>query len=92
MSDLGTFWESIGANALFGLAYVAYKIFERCQKSKCKMDKEHGLTFDLGEPGDCAASDMSRLGDLLKARSIHHLKAKSPPAVPPPINIHGRPV
>jgi len=83
MSDLSTFWESIGANALLVVCYAAYKVFDRCQKSKCKMDKESGFTFDLGDPGECAATDMARLGDLLKARSMHHLVRTGSPASKP---------
>ena len=79
------FVGSIGANALLALAYGLYKIFDRCQRSKCKMDGEKGLTFDLGDPGDsCPATDMARLADLLKQRSLHHLKGRSPPLGPPP--------
>jgi hypothetical protein len=82
------FAGSIGANALLAVAYACWKIFDRCQRSKCKMDGEKGLTFDLGDPNDtCPATDMARLGELLKQRSMHHvkrLKARSPPAGPPP--------
>ena len=78
------FAGSIGANALLALDYGLWKIFDRCQRSKCKMDAEKGLTFDLGDPNDsCAATDMARLGDLLKQRSMHH-KARGPPKGPPP--------
>lgn len=84
MADLTTFWESLGANLLLMVAYIGYKVFDRCQRSKCKMDKEHGFTFDLGDPSECAATDMGKLGELLKARSLHHLKARSPPSFPPP--------
>jgi hypothetical protein len=87
MADLSTFWESIGANALLAAAYMGWKLFERCQRSKCKMDKEHGLTFDLGDPSECAATDMGKLGELLKARSMHHLKSRSPPTHPPPTSL-----
>lgn len=76
---LTTFWESLGANALLAVAYGAWKLFDRCQRSKCKMDKEHGLMFDLGDPSECAATDMGKLGELLKARSVHHLRNRSPP-------------
>ena len=76
---MDNFWSSVGANALLALGYTAFKIFDRCSKSKCKMDKEHGFQFDLGDPEDCPATDMSNLADLLKARSQHHLKSKGSP-------------
>ena len=75
------FVGSIGANVLLALAYGLYKIFDRCQRSKCKMDADKGLTFDLGDPNDCPATDMARLGDILKQRSMHHLKSRSPERV-----------
>ena len=40
------FAGSIGANAILAVAYGLWKIFDRCQRSKCKMDAEKGLTFD----------------------------------------------
>ena len=74
-----SFTSSLLANGLLALGYAAWKVFDRCSKSKCRMDKESGLTFDLGEPSDCPATDMSNLADLLKQRSMHHLqRAKSP--------------
>ena len=73
-----SFTSSMLANGLLALGYAAWKIFDRCSKSKCKMDKEHGFAFDLGDPSECAATDMSKLADLLKQRSMHHLRSKSP--------------
>ena len=75
MSTYDTLWQSIGANALLAVAYAAWKVFERCQRSKCAVDKEKGFTFDLGDPGECAATDMAKLGELLKARSQHWHRA-----------------
>ena len=75
---MDNFWSSVGANALLALGYAAFKIFDRCSKSKCAIDKEHGLQFDLGDPEECPATDMANLAELLKARSQHHLsKTKS---------------
>ena len=71
------FTSSLLANGLLAVGYAIWKIFDRCSKSKCRMDKESGLTFDLGDPGDCPATDMSNLADLLKQRSMHHLRAKN---------------
>ena len=86
------FVSSIGANMLLALAYAAYKIFDRCQRSKCKMTKEAGLTFDLGDPDDCPATDMQRFAEILRQRSEHHFNkngetkrgAPPRPATPPP--------
>ena len=71
------FTSSLLANGLLALGYAIWKVFDRCSKSKCRMDKESGLVFDLGEPADCPATDMSNLADLLKQRSMHHLRAKN---------------
>ena len=87
------FVSSIGANALLAIAYAAYKLFDRCQRSKCKMTKEAGLTFDLGDPDDCPVTDMQRLAEVLRQRSEHHFSLKKGstkrgdpprPAAPPP--------
>ena len=67
-----TFWESLGANALLAAAYAAYKIFDRCSRSKCKMDHEHGLQFDLGDPSECPGTEMNKLAEILKSRSQHY--------------------
>ncbi len=92
------FVSSIGANALLAIAYAAYKIFDRCSRSKCKMTKEAGLTFDLGDPDDCPATDMRRFAEVLRQRSEHHIKKRVPaprsptaiarPQTPPPYPPH----
>ena len=66
-----SFWESLGANAILAGVYVIYKVFDRCMHSKCKYNKEGGLDFDLGDPTD-AATDMGKIAELLKSRSLHH--------------------
>ena len=53
-----SFTSSLLANGLLAIGYAAWKIFDRCSKSKCRMDKESGLTFDLGDPSDCPATDL----------------------------------
>ena len=77
------FVSSIGANMLLALAYAAYKIFDRCQRSKCKMTKEAGLTFDLGDPDECPATDMQRFAEILRERSEHHLNGGTKRGIPP---------
>jgi len=77
------FLGSIGANFLLAVAYAAYKVLDRCQRSKCKMTKEAGLTFDLGDPDDCPASDMKRLAEVLRQRSEHHFSIRARPPSPP---------
>lgn len=71
------FMSSMLANGLLALGYAAWKVFDRCSKSKCRMDKESGLTFDLGEPSDSPATDMGHLAEILKQRSMHHLAKES---------------
>ena len=78
-----TFMENLYANAILAGGYLVYKIFDRCLHSKCKFTKDGGLDFDLGDPEDCASTDMAKLGELLKQRSQHY-KARLPPADPPP--------
>ena len=85
------FVSSIGANALLAIAYAAYKIFDRCSRSKCKMTKEAGLTFDLGDVDECPVTDMQRLAEVLRQRSEHHFSIKQgltrcgdPPRPPTP--------
>ena len=87
------FVSSLGANMLLALAYAAYKVFDRCQRSKCKMTKEAGLTFDLGDPDECPVTDMQRFAEILRQRSEHHFSIKNGdakrgapprPATPPP--------
>lgn len=75
---LNTFWESMAANGLLALAYTVYKVFDRCANSKCKMDKEHGLQFDLGDPANCPSSEFEKLSELFKQRSMHYKNAPSP--------------
>ena len=71
-----TFYESLGANAILAGAYVIYKVFDRCMHGKCRYNKEGGLDFDLGDPVD-ATTDMSKIAELLKSRSLMH-RNKSP--------------
>ena len=66
-----SFWESLGANAILAGAYVGYQLINMCLHSKCRYNKEGGLDFDLGEPKD-PATDMSKIAELLRARSEHH--------------------
>jgi hypothetical protein len=65
-----TFYESLGANALLGVCYLLYKVVDRCLHSRCKFTKDGGLDFDLGDPEPCPASDMNKLADILKQRSL----------------------
>ena len=71
-TKMNNLWSSLLANAILAIAYSAYKVIDRCQRSKCAYTNQ-GLEFDLGEPADCPAQDMSKLADLIKARSQHHL-------------------
>lgn len=66
-----TFYESLGANAILFGVYLGYQLVHRCMHSKCRYNREGGLDFDLGEPKD-AATDMMKIADLLKSRSVHH--------------------
>ena len=71
MSDYGTLWESLLANALLAAAYAAYKVVDRCLHSKCRFNKDDGFTFDLdGDPeeNEHTAIDMERLGAILMQR------------------------
>ena len=67
------FAESVAANALLVGVYIGYKMVNRCLTSKCRYSKEDGWDFDLGEtaPAD-AATDMEKIAELLKSRSLHH--------------------
>ncbi len=66
------FAESVAANALLVGVYVAYKMINRCLTSKCRYTKDDGWNFDLGETAPDAATDMDKIAELLKARSMHH--------------------
>ena len=67
------FAESVAANALLVGVYIAYKVINRCLTSKCRYTKDDGWNFDLGETaGPDAATDMERIAELLKTRSMHH--------------------
>lgn len=74
-----TFYESLGANAILFGVYLGYQMIQRCLHSKCRYNKEGGLDFDLGDPMD-AVTDMSKIAELLKSRSMHHAN-KSPETV-----------
>ena len=66
-----TFWESVAANALLAGVYVAYQLVNRCLHSKCRYNREGGLDFDLGDGSD-PATDMEKIAELLRNRSLHH--------------------
>ena len=68
---MNTFVQSLGANAILMAVYVVYKVIDRCLHSKCRYNKDAGWDFDLGEPED-AATDMNKIAELLKSRSLHH--------------------
>ena len=68
-----TFIESLGANAILFGVYLGYQMIQRCLHSKCRYNRDGGLDFDLGEPMD-AATDMNRIAELLKSRSLQHSK------------------
>ena len=65
------FIDSLGANAILFGVYIIYQLLQRCMHSKCRYNKAGGLDFDLGEPVD-AVTDMDKIAELIKARSIHH--------------------
>ena len=67
-----SFWNSLAANGVLAVAYAAYKIFDRCANSKCRVNKEDGFTFDLGDPADCPGTELEKLSEMLKQRSIHY--------------------
>ena len=67
-----SFWDSMLANGVLAAAYALYKIFDRCANSKCKMNKEDGFTFDLGDPAKCPSVELDKLADLIKSRSMHY--------------------
>ena len=61
------------ANGLLAAAYVLYKIIDRCLHSKCKYSTVEGLVFDLDQnDGECPATDMERIAELLKSRALVH--------------------
>lgn len=68
---MSTFYESLGANAILAGVYVVYQLVNRCLHSKCRYNKEGGFDFDLGDP-ECPATDMDKIAELLKSRSLHH--------------------
>lgn len=67
-----SFWNSLLANGVLALAYTLYKVFDRCANSKCKMNKQEGFTFDLGDPAQCPSVELEKLSELLKSRSMHY--------------------
>ena len=67
-----SFWNSLAANGVLAVAYAAYKIFDRCANSKCRMNKEDGFTFDLGDPATCPGTELEKLSEILKQRSMHY--------------------
>ena len=67
--ELSTFWENMIANAVLGGAYLLYKIMDRCLHSRCKYTADRGFDFDMDGSEPCPATNMSKLGDLLKQRS-----------------------
>ena len=71
MDGLG---NNILANGLLALAYVGYKILDRCMHSKCKYTKTDGFAFDLDPEGteQCPVSDMEKIAELLKSRAMVH--------------------
>ena len=72
MDGLG---NNLLANGVLALAYVGYKILDRCMHSKCKYTKLDGFAFDLdgeGPEGQCAVSDMEKIAELLKSRALAH--------------------
>jgi len=70
MDGLG---NNLLANGVLALAYVGYKILDRCMHSKCKYTKLDGFAFDLdGEDPECAVSDMEKIAELLKSRAMAH--------------------
>lgn len=75
-----TFWESMGANGVLILVFVVYKLANRLLGSKCKYTKD-GLEFDL-DGTECPVTDLDKIGDLLKQRSMIH-RSKLPPGLPP---------
>lgn len=80
--ELSTFWENMLANAVLGVAYLGYKILDRCLHSRCKYTAEKGFDFDMDGAGEpCPANDLSKIGDLLKQRSQLY-KPRGPPPLP----------
>jgi hypothetical protein len=61
------------ANGLLAGFYVVYKILDRCMHSKCRYTKTDGFAFDIDPvEGECPATDMERIADLLKSRALVH--------------------
>ena len=60
------------ANALLAGFYVGYKCIDRCMHSKCRYTKTDGFQFDLDgqEEGECPATDMEKIAELLKSRAM----------------------
>lgn len=77
-----TFWENMLANAILGVAYLAYKIVDRCAQSKCKYSTDKGLVFDLDNGEPCPVTDLNKISDMLKRRASQY-KLKAPPPLPP---------
>ena len=73
---MSAFYDSLGANAILAGFYIVYKLIDRCLHSKCRYNKEGGLDFDLGAPED-AITDMNKIAELLKSRSLHHANSNS---------------
>ena len=83
--ELSTFWENMIANAVLGAAYLLYKIMDRCLHSRCKYTADRGFDFDMDGSEPCPATEMNKLGDLLKQRS--QLFRPRMPAVPMPSTV-----
>jgi hypothetical protein len=73
MDGLG---NNLLANGVLALAYVGYKILDRCMHSKCKYTKDDGFAFDLDGADEgteqCPVSDMQKIAELLKSRAMVH--------------------
>jgi len=74
MDGLG---NNLLANALLALAYGLYKVVDRCMHSKCKYTKDGGLAFSLDETGECPATDMEKIADLLRSRALVHSRGNT---------------
>lgn len=71
--------SSLLANAILAGAYVLYKAINRCINSKCRYNKDEGLTFDLDNPTEQSDpfAELQQLAELIQARATHHRKANT---------------
>ena len=69
-------FNNLLANGVLAAFYVGYKCIDRCMHSKCRYTKTDGFQFDLdGEPGEeTAATDMSKIAELLKSRALAYTR------------------